>query len=284
MTDIYTSDAGRLQIEAMYRRALDRWPVPREERMITTREGNTFAVVSGDPAAPPLVLLHGSGANSGAWLGDVAAWSRQFRVHAVDVIGEPGFSAPARPALGSGAYAAWLDDVWTGLGIARAGIVGTSLGGWLALDFAIRRPQRVTSLSLISPAGIGRQKVSTMLRLAMLRLRGERGLVRSLQLVSGPREPLPAPLQQAILTVFRNYRPRRQRIPLRTDGELAGLSMPVQAIVGSDDAMIRSNETRDRLQRHVRQVECAYLEGQGHILPPQTAAVAAFAGEACARA
>ena len=282
MPDIYKSEAGRQQVEAMYRRALGRWPVPREERTIVTREGNTFVIASGDPAAPPLVLLHGSGANSGAWLGDVAVWARQFRLYAVDVIGEPGFSAPSRPPLDSDAYAAWLDDVWTGLGIEQAGIVGTSLGGWLALDFAIRRPHRVTSLSLISPAGIGRQRVSTMFRLALLSLRGERGLVRSLQLVSGRREPLPAPLQQAVLTVFRNYRPRRQRIPLRTDAELGRLSMPVQTIVGSDDVMIRSAETRDRLHRHVPRAAVSYLEGKGHLLPPQTAAVAAFAGAALA--
>ena len=38
-------------------------------------------------------------------MGDVPTWARHFRVHAVDIIGEPGLSAPSRPPLGSPAYA-----------------------------------------------------------------------------------------------------------------------------------------------------------------------------------
>jgi hypothetical protein len=70
-----------------------------------------FVVTCGQALAPPLVLLHGSGANSMMWAGHVAAWAEHFRIHAIDVIGEPGLSAPSRPPLASDAYAAWLDDV-----------------------------------------------------------------------------------------------------------------------------------------------------------------------------
>ena len=45
-----------------------------------------------------------------------------------------------------------------GLGLMRAAFVGLSLGSWLALDYASRRPDRVERLALICPAGIGRQK------------------------------------------------------------------------------------------------------------------------------
>jgi hypothetical protein len=53
------------------------------------------------------VLLHGAGANTVMWMGDAADWSTARRVYAVDVIGEPGLSAPSRPPLASGAYADW---------------------------------------------------------------------------------------------------------------------------------------------------------------------------------
>ena len=81
----------------------------------------------------------------------------------MDVIGEPGLSTPARPPLTSDAYASWLDGVLRGLTVDRASIVGASLGGWLALYYAIRRPARVDRLVLLGPGGIGRQKWGVVL-------------------------------------------------------------------------------------------------------------------------
>jgi pimeloyl-ACP methyl ester carboxylesterase len=276
--NIYKSEAGRQAVEAQYRRVLARWPGAPEHRTLTTRHGDTFVVASGNPSAPPLVLFHGSGSNSAAWMRDAPAWAQGHRVYAVDMIGEPGLSAPSRPALGSSAYAEWLDDVWDGLGLQAASVVGVSLGGWLGLDFAIRRPHRVASLSLISPAGVGAQKRSVLLKLGVLRLFGTRGLSRSLALVSGRRDPLPKPMIDALLVVWQTFRPRMGRIPRFSDAQLSGLAMPLQVIVGADDAMLNSFETRERFARCARHARVAYLEGAGHILPPQTTAVAAFLG------
>lgn len=232
MAEIYKSEAGRQAIEAQYRRALDRWPVPCEQRVTPTRQGDTFVVACGDVASPPLVLLHGSGANSSTWMRDVARWADTHRVYAIDMIGEPGLSAPARPPLASPAYADWLDDVWSGLGIDRASVVGVSLGGWLGLDFALRRPHRVTSLSLISPSGIGRQNAWLLAKVALLRLFGRRGLVKSLELVSGTRVQLPLPLLEALFVVSENFRYRREPIPRVSDAALVALQPPLLAIVG----------------------------------------------------
>jgi pimeloyl-ACP methyl ester carboxylesterase len=276
VADIYKSESGRRDVERLYRRVLDRWPVPREEIIVPTCQGETFVVASGDRSAPPVVLLHGSGANSGAWIRDVAVWARHHRVYAVDMIGEPGLSAPSRPPLASAAYAAWLDDVWNGLGMTRASVVGMSLGGWLGLDYAVRRPERVTSLSLLSPSGVGRQRYLALLTLGLLKMFGTWGLRTSLRLVSGRAVELPRSATEALLVVFRNFRPRMERIPLRSDDELASLSMPLQVIVGENDVLLRSNETRDRTERHVPDARIIFLENVGHILPPQTMAVAEF--------
>jgi AhpD family alkylhydroperoxidase len=181
MKSIYKSDAGRQAIHALYRRALQQWPIPHHELIVTTRHGDTFVIATGDAAAPALVLLHGSGANSSTWIREIAALSRDLRVYATDMIGEPGFSAETRPPLASDAYAAWLDDVWSALGIARASIAGVSLGGWLAIDYAIRRPGRVRSLSLISPSGIGRQNTALLMKAAILLQLGEWGRRRALR-------------------------------------------------------------------------------------------------------
>jgi hypothetical protein len=126
MSTIYKTEAGGREVRRRYREALAAWPVPAEHLRVPTREGETFVVVSGPRDAPPVVLLHGSGSNSQIWTGDVAAWSRHSRVHAVDLVGEPGLSAPSRPPLDGGALALWLEDVLDGLGLDETALVGTS--------------------------------------------------------------------------------------------------------------------------------------------------------------
>jgi pimeloyl-ACP methyl ester carboxylesterase len=272
---IYKSEAGRQAVEQLYRDTLRRWPAANRQVTVPTRHGDTFVVVSGEATDTPLVLLHGSGTNSSMWMHDVAEWATAFRVYAVDVIGEPGLSAPSRPSLRSDAFAEWLDDVWNGLGLTAAAVVGVSLGGWLALEYAVKRPQRVASLSLLSPSGVGSQNRLFLLKAAVLLLLGEWGLRRAMQLATG-RASLPREIAEPLLWRFRHFRPRMEPLPIRSDAELAGLTMPVQVILGARDALIRSSETRDRIRRHVPHATVIYLEEAGHILPRQTGEVGRF--------
>jgi pimeloyl-ACP methyl ester carboxylesterase len=282
MSGIYRTDAGKRAIEERYRDALRRWPVANRQLVLPTRHGETFVVASGEENRMAVVLLHGSGTNSSVWMPHVADWARDFRVYAVDVIGEPGLSAPSRPAFRSDAYVEWLDDVWNGLGVESAAVVGVSLGGWLALEYAVKRPQRVAALSLVSPSGVGSQKRVFLLKAGALLLFGEWGRRRALGLVAG-RRSLSREVTDALLLRYRYFRPRMDSMPIRTDEELAGLSMPVQVIVGGRDVMLRSNETRDRIQRHVANARVIYLENEGHIVGAQGSAVASFVREALAR-
>src|SRR4029077_8038069 len=107
-----------------------------------------------------------------------------FRVYAIDLIGEPGLSARTRYKPGGEEHALWLDDVFKALSVNKAALVGVSLGGWLALDYAIRRPQRVTALALICPAGIGKHK-NFLLKAFPLFFLGEWGRKRIRAMVMG---------------------------------------------------------------------------------------------------
>src|SRR3977135_1981018 len=115
MSKIYKSDDGERAVRERYLKFLKHWPVSNQQLRVPTRQGETFVVACGEEQAPPLLLLHGSGGNAAMWMGDIAAWAAHFRVYAVDMIGEAGLSAPARPALDSDAHALWLDDVMDGL-------------------------------------------------------------------------------------------------------------------------------------------------------------------------
>lgn len=280
MTDVvYRSPESAQIVEAQYRQVIDRWPVSKVELMIPTREGATFVIACGPEDAPPVLLLHGSQANSAAWLPDISLWSTKFRVFAIDMIGEPGFSARVRPGLADDAHALWLDDVFKGLGVERAALVGTSLGGWLALDYASRRPAAVQALALICPAGIGKQK-NFLLKAMPLLLLGPWGKRKVREMVFGPApKVLPKALQpiaELMNTLSRAVKPRVVSIPRLTDAQLGELAMPILTIIGGRDALLDSWDTRARLQRAAPHAEICFIENGYHFLPEQAPRVMDF--------
>jgi pimeloyl-ACP methyl ester carboxylesterase len=276
---VFRSDADAVEVMRGYRAVLDHWPVPRKEIELPTSQGTTFVLACGPETAPPVVLLHGAQANSAAWLPDIALWSTRFRLYAVDMIGEAGLSARVRPPLIGDTYALWLDDVFSGLGLARAALVGTSLGGWLALNYAVRRSARASALALICPAGIGRQK-NFLLAVAPYLLLGAWGKRRIVEKVFGPTpERLPADL--AVISglmdsIGRAIKPRVIKIPQFSDAALEALAMPLLAIVGGRDALIDSYSTRARLNRHVPHAQICFIEEGYHFLPDQSQRVFDF--------
>jgi pimeloyl-ACP methyl ester carboxylesterase len=166
---------------------------------------------------------------------------------AVDVIGEPGLSAPARPALNSDAYGLWLDDVMGALSLARASFIGVSLGGWLALDYATRRPERVASLVAMCPGGVGRQKIGIALKIIPLRLLGRWGKHKAREMVLGRAPAGLSPGAQCFMEflslIYENFRPRWVKMPVFSDEYLRRLTMPVLAILGGNAAGFRRDKT-----------------------------------------
>jgi pimeloyl-ACP methyl ester carboxylesterase len=222
-----------------------------------------------------VVLLHGAGSNSAIWQADAPRWSQTHRLYMVDVIGEPGLSAPSRPPLDGDAYALWLDDVLTGLGIDRTALVGVSFGGWLATDYVIRRPERVERLALLAPGGIGRQRYGAVVVALLLMPFGERGGRQALRFALGPGS-VPEPLIDYMLLLQRNYRPRRETLPIFSDESLQAVTAPLFVMLGAHDRMLNSNDTAERLRRLQPGASINMLAGVGHALPEHGADIHAF--------
>ncbi|MFE5289900.1 alpha/beta fold hydrolase [Nocardia sp. NPDC056611] len=276
MNAIYKSEAGRAAIQARYQELVRRWPVAVEQLHIPTREGDTFVLASGPKDAPPVILLHGSGANSATWLGDIASWATDFRVYAVDMVGEPGGSAESRPVLGSDAVASWLDDVLAGLSVSAAAFVGMSLGGWTALDYAVRRPDAVTKLALLCPGGIGKQRYGWIFKNLLDHLFSNHDLRRSAAIVTGLNLTDHAEILDDVTLTFTHFNPRTGKLPIFTDAQLSALPMPVLVIVGADDVMFKSADTARRAQQSIPNATTRVLPGVGHAILGQTAPVLEF--------
>ena len=281
MTGIYKSADGARAVQARYLQFLKYWPVANEQLRVPTREGETFIVACGPESAPPLLLFHGSGGNAVMWMGDVAPWAAHFRVYAVDMIGEPGLSAPSRPPLTSEACALWLDDVMQALSLTRASIVGVSLGGWLALDYATRRPERVEKVVLLCPAGLGRQKMGIVFKMIVLRMLGAWGRRKTREMVLG-RAPADVPrahqhFADFVSLIFTHFRPRLGKVPVISDDALKRLTMPVMLISRQHERCAAGFRLQRRLGvPHRPNPDLRYLPEAGHFLRGQTTPILEF--------
>jgi pimeloyl-ACP methyl ester carboxylesterase len=279
MPTFYRSEEGERQVKQRYREILKYWPVPTRQYLVPTREGETFVVESGTEGAPPLVLLHGSMINSAMWMRDVVTWAPHFHIYAIDIIGEAGLSAESRPSYSSDTHALWLDDVMEALSLPCASIVGVSLGGWLALDYAIRRPGRVAALALLAPGGIARNRNALWWALPLM-MAGRWGIRKVMDRILGPLPPDAPPAVQHfrhfMTLIFENLRPRTVGLPVFPDSALQSLQIPLLAVFGGRDTMVDSLEIKERIEHLVKDAEIAFLPDTGHDLGEQARLILEF--------
>src|SRR4029453_5089360 len=104
---------------------------------------------------PVLLLLHGIGDSSESWLPVMHALARHHTVIAPDLLGH-GASDKPRADYAVAAYANGMRDLLDVLGIESATLVGHSLGGGVAAQFAYQFPERCERLVLVASGGAGR--------------------------------------------------------------------------------------------------------------------------------
>ncbi len=113
---------------------------------------------------PALLLLHGIGDRSDTWQDLIPELARDHTVIAPDLLGH-GRSDKPRADYSVAAYANGMRDLLSVLGIERATVIGHSLGGGVAMQFAYQFPERCERLVLVATGGIARS-VHPLLRLA----------------------------------------------------------------------------------------------------------------------
>jgi pimeloyl-ACP methyl ester carboxylesterase len=112
---------------------------------------------------PALLLLHGIGDRSDTWEELIPELARDHTVIAPDLLGH-GQSDKPRADYSVAAYANGMRDLLSVLNIERATVIGHSLGGGVAMQFAYQFPERCERLVLVATGGIGRG-VNPLLRL-----------------------------------------------------------------------------------------------------------------------
>ncbi|QIL79419.1 alpha/beta hydrolase [Diaphorobacter sp. HDW4A] len=113
----------------------------------------TRYVQAGQPDAPPLLMLHGTGGSWETFCGNLGPLAQHFNCIAFDMVGS-GHSDKPDMGYEIGVYVNHVHAVMKAFGIERASFIGVSLGAWIAARFALTHPQMTDKLVLISPAGL----------------------------------------------------------------------------------------------------------------------------------
>ena len=149
---IFKSEASRQAFYATYDQSMTAWAIPYEPLDIQTSYGKIHINVCGPKDKPPLILLPVMTFTSVLWYPNVCELSKYFHVFAVDIIGDHGKSEASRRITDRKEFADWLCEVMDSLKIDKADVAGESYGGFIALNTAYYRPDRIRKVIAIAPA------------------------------------------------------------------------------------------------------------------------------------
>jgi pimeloyl-ACP methyl ester carboxylesterase len=139
-----------LAFEGLFRLPGERPPLLRVTD-VEVRGATIRSLIAGE-GADHVICLHGLGSNKASFFATVSALTPDHTVHAIDLPGFGGSSKPARAAYDAAYFSRAVVGYMDANGLERAHVVGNSMGGRIALEVALDEPDRVQTVSLLSPA------------------------------------------------------------------------------------------------------------------------------------
>lgn len=239
----------------------------------------TRYLAAGKPDNPAVIFLHGTGGHAEAYSRNLAAHGERFHAIAIDMFGHGYTDKP--PVDGEIAlYVKHLRDFMDAMGIERCHLSGESLGGWVAVRFALDYPERVDRLVLNTPGGshanpesVGRLRVMAMACVedpSWERIRGRLEFLMKDKskvtddLIATRQRIYAAPgMVQAMAhtNVLTDMEIRRRN--MLSDDDFRSLAAPTLVLWTSDDPMASVEEGR-RVARLIPGATFAVMQDCGH--------------------
>jgi pimeloyl-ACP methyl ester carboxylesterase len=264
----------------------------------TLRVGRlTLHHTAGGRGAPPILFVHGLGSSGYIeWRFNLPYFARSHRVLAPDL---PGFGRTDKPRgarYGVPYFARTLQGYLDAVGVGSAVVVGTSMGGRVALELALEFGSRVSKLVLVNSLGLGRPQIQFFYPLMMLPRVGEAAMRVAREAMSrvppamirrfaaryaGVSSDLERTMDDAYLADLREMflaegYPEAYLATVRSmarpaallgmhdlSGRLGELTMPVMFVWGADDPLFPLTHAT-RAHSRLPGSRLAVIEGAGH--------------------
>lgn len=231
---------------------------------VPTRFGSTRAYRWAGTGTP-VVFLHGMTDNSVRWIPYAEALVGHD-VYAIDTMGDVGHSKQDVGYSSPDDYAIWLGETLDALGITKPHIVGASLGGFIALSYAMTAG-RVASIIGFDPVGVADLKLfklmSWSIRCGIASFAPE--TVRH-RLAHRLRQPLLAD-KAAMALLLQAQRGHPVKLPpasVFTDEQLQSITVPVRVLAGADSKAFDAKQLVARVNDMAPQGDARLLSEAGH--------------------
>jgi pimeloyl-ACP methyl ester carboxylesterase len=108
---MFKSEKGKKEILHLYDEKLKSLNIDYEYLTVQTSFGKTNIIATGDPANPPIIIVHGSNGCAPIALETYANLHKTYRVFAVDVLAQPNKSAETRLSMKDDSYGRWMNQI-----------------------------------------------------------------------------------------------------------------------------------------------------------------------------
>ncbi|TDD43978.1 alpha/beta hydrolase [Kribbella antibiotica] len=257
---------------AKYDQAMRDMPKPAETLDIRTDYGvvRVYRFVGAQSKQRPIVLIPGTMSGTPVWEDNLPSLLELGDVYALDLLGEPGLSIQNRPITSDDDKAAWLDQTLAALPGGKFHVVGMSIGGWTAVNLAIRRPEHVATLTTLDAApyvydGLPFQVVIRSLPASVKWLpRSWRDSFSSW--TAGGASIEHVPVAEMIEAGMKNYTIRQAQPGRITEDQLGGLTMPVLAIIAGKSVMHNPDKARATAERALKDKTVKFYPEASHAI------------------
>ena len=270
--NIFKNEAARKRMENWYQRFLGRIDGEISSKEISTSYGESHVLMIGDPSKSPLVCLHAMMTSSAHLASELDTLLDQFYIIAPDLPGQSIRGIPARLAYTENSHVQWLLEILDGLNLQQIHLLGISLGGFIARQFASSNPGRVKSLVLIVPAGIAQGSLvkgfaKMALPMIMYKINPSDNNLRKLvnPLITTWDEDWARNLGDS----FNDFSTNLEIPPVASDDELKNLNMPCLVIGAEDDISFPGKKVIERTETHIPNVKTELIKNSRHC-PPTT--------------
>lgn len=269
---IFKNEDARNKMENWYQRFLDRANVKTNSMEVPTSYGKNHVLTGGDSSKQPLVCLHSMMTSSAHLVSELESLLDRFYIIAPDLPGQSVRGLPTRLSYSGDSHAKWLQEILDGLKLQETHLLGVSLGGFVARQFASSNPGRVKTLILIVPAGIAQGSLvkgfaKMALPMIMYKIRPTEKRLRNFvgHLITTWDEDWAKYLGDS----FNAFTASLKIPPLASKKELKSLTMPCLVIGAEDDISFPGGKVIERAKTYISNVETELIKDSRHC-PPTT--------------
>jgi pimeloyl-ACP methyl ester carboxylesterase len=266
---IFKNASGEQTFTAAYDRLMELWEEPYETFELVTEFGVCHVIAAGPQDGKPALMFHGMTGNSALWYPTMEAL-KSYRTYCVDAPGDFGKSRIDKPIRSSEEAARWIGQLYDALGLEKATLVGHSMGGWLAANFALAHPERIDKLVLLAPVAtflpIPLLKMMRHIYPAML-LPNPTRIARGWNWFCSKGYTLPPAVMSMVIAAYTHCRLQLAVLPRVFPKEAwAKLASPVLFLVGDEEKIYDADKVKARVADALPHAEIAVVPRAGHCL------------------